>query len=198
MAAIELALVVELERARMFAIVGGVGVRSRGDHHGTSGQRHELAGSIPAAILLHLIFAAQRRHRAVSVGDALHRIEAFGETNAFFERLDDFFVIEAIGGRILQAFAIDDGHAAPGPDQAIEVRLAASGRGGGAFRANGPAVLQPGLDDLPFLLIQLGPDRLFADLADQAIVAVERLFRPARHSRLASRSPCRWRSGRRR
>ncbi len=85
-------------------------------------------------------------------------------------------MVEAISGRILQAFAIHDGHAAPGPHQAIEVRLASGGRGGGAFRANGATVLQPGLDDPPFFLVQLGPDRLFADFRNQAVVAVQRLF----------------------
>ena len=90
--AIELSLVVQFEGPRMLAIVGCVGPGSSGDHHGTGGQRHEFSRRAPAAILLLLIFAAQLGHRAVLIGDALHRIQALGKANPLFKRLDHFLM----------------------------------------------------------------------------------------------------------
>ena len=110
----------------------GVRLRSSGDENGTRGQRHfpvrtlqAQRTGVPELILFHF----QRR-------------EIFRESNALFQGLGYFLVIQSVAGRIDQAAAIRDGDPAPAVDQINKPGLAIFRLGRRPFRAHRASMFQ--------------------------------------------------------
>ena len=84
----------------------------------------------------HQLLEPHRTQVAVLVCHGHERVHAFGQPDSFLEGFDDLLVVLSIGGRVIDALAVEQRDAAPAIDQRLKVRLFAGHRGPLAFFAN--------------------------------------------------------------
>ena len=113
--------VVELEGARVLALVDDVGAGAGRDAHGARRQidvRRRLARLKRIGL-----------HVGALVEHGLGRRHVLDVAHALLEALDDLLVVEAVGGRVLEPLAVDERDAAPRVEQLLHVGLAPLGLG---------------------------------------------------------------------
>ncbi len=101
---------------------------------------------------------------------------AFGQGDAFFQCFGDFFVVLAIRGCIVNAFAIKQCDAAPRFDQWLEIRLFAFRFGTLTFCVYGFAVRQKFIEYDGFFLVVTAAHGLLAVHVNQCFVAMQDFF----------------------
>ena len=126
--------------------------------------------------------ARERRNRiarsaSIRVGHRLLGLEVLDERDPLFEGLDDLFVVEPIGRRLLHRAAVDDRDAAP---------LAAEARRSPALRRRARArsrssphlrsVVEKSVQGLPLLAVEDRSHGRFALFGHERLVAAQRLL----------------------
>ena len=152
----ELPPLVHLECAGLFLLVNDVRRGAGRDANRVRRKFVHIAGFLEFAGLGDVLEPLENKgfHGVEFVGNGLCRVHALDKIDAFFERFLHFFVIEAIGGRILQALAVNQRNAAPILHHRDEIRLLAGGRGTRAFLADLFAVLEKFLQHAELFLVE--------------------------------------------
>ncbi len=162
---------VEVEMHRVLASQHGIRLRAGRDQNGTRGQR-SAAGLVPHAVAVVVLDRhPQRAGAAARVDVDRQRCQAFGETDALFERLLDFFVIERVRRTVDQPAAVRDRHAAPRLQQLQHARRASFASGRSALGANRAPVRQVFERDIAFVVGPFRLDTLASAFGDQRVVA---------------------------
>ena len=113
---------------------------------------------------------------AVPVSNGHEGVHAFGEGDPFLQRLHDFLVILSIGGRLIDALAVEECDAAPAIDQRLKVRLFTVRRRSLAFLPNFASVPNEFVEDLQFFLIETLAHVRFRIARAELLVASQQFF----------------------
>ena len=155
--------------AGMFLLVGDVRHRAGGDQHGA---RRQLDASMPSARVNAIALTWPNSSGIASTG-FMFSVKAMPS----FSALRDFFVIQPIGRRVLQALAIRERDAAPAADQAMKFGAspAAAARARSALHGRGRA--RRNSSRMPSSSASIMPrTRASPRSRDQRVVAIEDLL----------------------
>ncbi len=103
-------------------------------------------------------------------------VEILNEGNAFFQGLDDFFVIEPVRGRIHHALPVGDGNASPLPHELYKVRFFSCRCSACPLGANGGTMFQELFQNLTLPRCKGREHGVLALLLHERFVAFERLL----------------------
>ncbi len=94
----EFFLVIEFECTRPFFLIDDVGGGSCCDEDTPCWKGHTLSSPAPLSFLISLLpFKRDRLHGTIFIRDAFNRAHIFNIEDSLFQRLDDLFMVEAIG-----------------------------------------------------------------------------------------------------
>ena len=108
---------VELEVRRVFPRQHGIGRGARGNEDCARRQLHRFAIAPAAIFAAQLPPHRQARRRAKAINLYRTRVHAFDKGYAFLQRQLHLFVVQRVGRRIDQAFAVGNGGTTPGAQQ---------------------------------------------------------------------------------